>query len=72
MYLRHRKWRHRRAEVGSTYMVETIMVGINRRGIKSKMRRESNHAVGLHKRLDIKDQRKAQLVVLIISARSLA
>lgn len=28
-------------------MVEIIMVGINRRGIKSKMKRESNHAVGL-------------------------
>ena len=28
-------------------MVEMIMVGINRRGIKSKTKRESNHAVGL-------------------------
>jgi formylmethanofuran:tetrahydromethanopterin formyltransferase len=26
---------------------EIIIVGINRRGIKSKMKRESNHAVGL-------------------------
>jgi hypothetical protein len=45
--LRYCEWRYHRAGVRNTYMVEIIMVGINRRGIKSKTKRESNHAVGL-------------------------
>ena len=34
---------------GDTYMVETIIVGITRNGKTSKMKRESNQAVGLAK-----------------------
>jgi hypothetical protein len=35
-----------------TYIVETMIVGIIRKGVTSNMKRDSSHAVGLERRED--------------------
>jgi hypothetical protein len=47
-----------------TYMVETIMAGIIRRGITSNMKQESNQAVGL------KEQRSVTTNHVLVSAHT--
>ena len=44
------QWRVRAGKAGSaTHMVDTIIVGMIRRGMTSKINRDNNHAVGLPK-----------------------
>jgi hypothetical protein len=60
----------RREKERGTYMVDTIMVGITRRGMISKTTRTSNQAVGLHKKRGRRMYRRARTNIKAVKTRT--